>query len=135
MSNNRSLRQKFTLIAGDVIVIVLVTVYGFSTHGTLGTAGLHILTTLIPLTLAWFAVAPLMGAYRADYVRNPARLWLPVWAALVAGPLASWFRALVLNAPILPLLPLILGGVTAAGMLVWRSLFYWFFVRRGPANG
>lgn len=135
MQNNRSSRQKLILVAGDIIVIVLVTVFGFSTHGTLGTAGLRILTTFIPLTLAWFAVAPLMGAYRLEYVSNPNRLWLPVWTALVAAPFASWLRALMLNAPILPILPLVLGGVTAVGLLAWRSLFFWFIIRRGSVNG
>jgi hypothetical protein len=135
MQDDRVFSSRLILIAGDIVVFALVTVIGFSTHGTLGTAGLRMLATFIPLTLAWFAVGPLMGAYRTNLVRDPVWLWLPVWATLAAAPLASWFRAIILNTPILPVFVLILGGVAAAGILVWRSLFYWFSIRRSLANG
>ncbi|MCC7129753.1 MAG: hypothetical protein B6D39_01105 [Anaerolineae bacterium UTCFX2] len=135
MQSDRFRRQRIVLIAGDIIVFVLVTVFGFSTHGTLGTAGLRILAIFVPFTLAWFAVGPLMGVYRFEIVQKPAWLWVPAWATLVAAPLAILLRAIILNVPILPLFVLIMGGVSAAGILIWRGLFYWFSVRRSQFNG
>jgi ABC-type xylose transport system permease subunit len=42
---------------------------------------------------------------------------------VLAAPMAGWMRGMILNAPILPLFVIILGGVSALGMLVWRGLF------------
>jgi len=135
MKSDRFFRQRKVLLVGDIIVFILVTVIGFSTHGTLGTAGLRILAIFVPFLLAWFAVGPLMGVYRFELVQNPTWLWLPAWATLIASPLAILLRAVILNVPILPLFVLIMGGVSAVGMLIWRGLFYWFSVRRSQTNG
>lgn len=135
MEETRITGPSSILIVGDIITLALVTVIGFSTHGTLGSAGMRILATFGPLTLAWFAVGPLMGVYRSDRVLNPAWIWLPVWAILIASPLAAWLRAVILNAPIQPLFVLILGGVAALSILIWRGLFYLFSVRRSRSNG
>ena len=46
------------LIVGDIITLVIVTVIGFASHGTLGSAGARMLTTFFPTAVAWFLVAP-----------------------------------------------------------------------------
>ncbi len=77
------------LIIGDVITLALVTGIGFATHGTLGTAGSRMLTTFVPLLVAWAAVAPFLGVYDPGRAMEPRQLWRPFWAMVLAAPLAS----------------------------------------------
>jgi hypothetical protein len=125
--------QISVLVIGDVITIALVTGIGFATHGTLDTAGSRLLTTFIPLLLAWFAVAPFLGAYDPECMSEVLQLWRPFWAMILAAPLASWLRAVWLNAPILWLFVLVLGGFSALGILAWRALYWVIYARRFAA--
>ena len=118
------------LVIGDIIAIALVTGFGFATHGTLGSAGLRLLTTFIPLLIAWFAVAPFLGAYDPQHTLKPSQLWRPFWAMVVAAPLAAWLRGAWLNAPILPVFVLVLGGFSCLGILAWRAVYTLIFSRR-----
>jgi len=118
------------LIIGDVITLALVTGIGFATHGTLGTAGSRMLTTFVPLLVAWAAVAPFLGVYDPGRAMEPRQLWRPFWAMVLAAPLASWLRAVWLNAPILWIFVLVLGGFSALGILAWRALYVLAFARR-----
>jgi len=63
------------------------------------------------------------------------QLWRPFWAMVLAAPLASWLRAVWLNAPILWLFVLVLGGFSALGILAWRALYSLFIVRRLAVPG
>jgi hypothetical protein len=121
--------QHAVLLVGDIIVLALVTGFGFASHGTLETAGTRMLTTFIPLVIAWLLIAPLLGVFDLSRVADPRQLWRPVWAMVLASPMAAWIRGAWLNAPILPVFVVILGGVSALGLLVWRALFL-FALRR-----
>jgi hypothetical protein len=112
------------LIVGDVITLVLVTVIGFASHGTLGSAGTRMLTTFIPLAAAWFMVAPILGLYNLKLISEPRNLWRPLYAVLIAAPLAAWLRGIMLNSQILVLFVAVLGAFGALGVIVWRVVFY-----------
>jgi len=118
------------LVIGDVITLVLVTGLGFATHGTLDSAGFRMLTTFVPLLIAWIAVAPFLGAYDPGRAIQPRQLWRPFWSMILAAPLASWLRAVWLNAPILWVFVLVLGGFSALGILAWRALYALLYARR-----
>jgi hypothetical protein len=122
--------QRTILIIGDIITIALVTGFGFATHGTLGSAGLRLFTTFIPLLIAWFAVAPFLGAYDPQRALMVTQLWRPFWAMVLAAPMAAWLRGAWLNAPILTIFVLILGGVSALGILAWRAVYALIFSKR-----
>jgi hypothetical protein len=122
------------LVIGDMIAIALVTGFGFATHGTLGSAGLRLLTTFVPLLFAWFAVAPFLGAYDLQRALKPSQLWRPFWAMVLAAPLAAWLRGAWLNAPILPIFVLVLGGFSSLGMLAWRAVYTLIFSKRLAAS-
>jgi hypothetical protein len=117
------------IFIGDAITLMLVTVYGFATHETLGTAGTRLLTTFIPLLVAWLLIAPHLGVYRLSVVSDFRQLWRPFWAMVLAGPFAAWMRAAWLGTAILPLFVVILGGVSALALLAWRFL-YWVIITR-----
>lgn len=118
------------VMAGDVITLALVTLAGFATHNELGTAGFRLLTTFIPLLFAWLLLSPHLRAYDPVYFNQPAQLWRPFWAMVLAAPLAGWMRGVWLNAPIQPVFVLVLGGISSLALLAWRSI-YWLVFARG----
>lgn len=128
------LRLRRLLLIGDLLTLALVTLAGFATHGTLGSAGTRLLATFLPFSLAWLLVAPFGGAYDLERLGDWRQLWRPVWAAVVAAPGATWLRGLWLNAPILPLFVLIMAGVSALAMFLWRLLFF-FLIRKHLSHG
>jgi hypothetical protein len=129
MQPNQPSKQLIILICGDLITLALVTVFGFATHGTAGSAGARMLTTFLPLAAAWLLVAPLMGVFDTRRAAVLSQLWRPFYAMIIAGPFAAWMRGAWLNAPILPVFVVVLGGVSALSILAWR-LFFALVLRR-----
>lgn len=132
---NRGNLQRFVLIAGDIITLAIVTVIGFASHGTADTAGSRMLTTLIPLVVAWFLIAPFLQVYDNQISLDGRQLWRPLWAMILASPMAAWLRGLMLSSPILPVFVIILGGVSAVAILVWRGIFWLVATRMKRING
>ena len=132
---NRGNLQRFALIAGDIITLAIVTVIGFASHGTADTAGSRMLTTFIPLVVAWFLVAPFLHVYDTEVFLDGRQLWRPLWAMILASPMAAWLRGLMLNSPILPVFVIILGGVSTVAILVWRGIFWLVATRMKRVNG
>ena len=118
------LRQAVFLLVGDVLTLGLVTVFGFATHGTFDTAGIRMLSTFIPLVIAWLLVAPHLDTFNLLVIKDYRNLWRPFWAMVIAAPMAAWLRGIWLNAPILPIFVIVLGGFSALGLLVWRSIYF-----------
>ena len=118
------------LMIGDLITLALVTGLGFATHGTLGSAGFRILTTFLPLLIAWAAVAPFLGVYDPERALEARQLWRPFWAMVIAAPLAAWLRGVWLDAPILWIFVVVLGGFSALGILAWRAIYALVIARR-----
>ncbi len=116
-------RQQVILGLGDALTLLLVTVAGFARHDELGTAGLRLLTTFIPLAAAWYLVAPHLGVFRAGQVDDVKQLWRPFWAMILAAPLAAWLRAVWLGTSILPVFVAVIGGISALSLVVWRAVF------------
>jgi len=112
------------LAVGDLIVIALITLVGFASHGALGSAGLRMLTTFTPLALGWLAAAPALGAYRMENVARMNQLWRPVWGMALGAPMAAWLRGVWLNAAIQPVFVGVLVGVSMTAILIWRIVFY-----------
>lgn len=121
---------RLILILGDIITLAIVTIIGFASHGTAGSAGARMLTTFIPLVVSWFLIAPFLGVFDLDRVKDIKQVWRPFWAMVLAGPFASWMRGAWLNAPILPLFVVILGGTGALAILTWRVCYYLISFRK-----
>jgi hypothetical protein len=107
---------------GDLITLGLVTLIGFATHGELAGAGPRLLTTFLPLTIAWALIGFWVGVFDLKLIQSPTQLWRPVCGMLLAAPMAGWLRGWMLGAPILPIFVLVLGATSAAGLLTWRSI-------------
>jgi hypothetical protein len=123
------------LILGDIITLAIVTIIGFASHGTADTAGARMLTTFVPLVVAWFLVAPFFQVYKIDNALIGRQLWRPVWAMVIAAPLAAWLRGMMLSSPILPVFVVILGGASVVAIMVWRVLFWLVASRLRRTNG
>ena len=126
--------QRF-LIGGDILVLAITSVFGFTTHGTLGSAGMRILATLIPLLIAWFLIGPLMSVFNEKRVAEPRQLWRPLWAMVLAAPFAAFLRGVWLGQPIHPLFVVVIGGFSALALVAWRGLFLVFRMRLTTSHG
>jgi len=123
------------LLAGDTITLLLVTLVGFARHNELGTAGSRMLTTFVPLVVAWVLLAPHLKAFDLNRASELKQLWRPFWAMVLAAPLAGLLRGVWLNAAIIPTFVVVLGGVSALALLAWRILFWAAIARKGFSNG
>lgn len=118
------------LIIGDILAIALVTFIGFASHGEAGLSFLpRMAAAFFPLSVSWFLLAPALGLFRQETISNPKQLWRPALTALFAAPLAAVLRGLILNAPILPIFAIVLGGTSAFGMVIWRLIWFWISKR------
>ncbi len=108
------------LVAGDGIVLLILTVIGFATHRETGVSFLpRIAATWIPLLVGWFVLAPALGLFSAP---RPLQLWRVAIGGLFAAQLAVVLRGIILHAPVMPIFGLVLGGTSALGMSVWRMI-------------
>jgi hypothetical protein len=68
-------KKKLFLIAGDLLAIALVTAIGFATHGEAGVAFLPRMAAIfLPLSLAWFVLAPSLGLFHQETVASPGQV-------------------------------------------------------------
>jgi hypothetical protein len=93
------------------------------------------LTTLIPLLIAWFLFAPFIGVYQLKYATSQSNLWRPFLAMILAAPLAAWIRGVLLGTPVIPIFVVVLGGVSALAILAWRLVFCLAVSRSRTAHG
>ena len=135
MFKTRLNQLHLVLAAGDVLVLALVTVYGFASHDQLGTAGARMLTTFVPLLISWFLVSPHLQAFDLQRAAQARDLWRPFWAMILAAPLAVFIRAVMLNTAINPIFVVIIGGVAALALLAWRAIFLFVAIRKKGSHG
>ncbi len=119
--------SKKILYVSDAVAIALVTVAGFAFHGETDLAILpRVLLIFVPLTVAWFLLAPWFGLYQPEVTSNPKQLWRPALAMLFAAPLAALVRANILGSMVIPIFANVLTATSALGMVVWRGIYFWW---------
>ena len=121
---------KLTLYAGDILTLLVTTLIGFATHDELRPEFLlRMVAAIIPLTIAWFLLAPWFGLFQPEIIANPKQLWRPVLAMLFAAPLAGVFRGLILQVDIVPIFIIVFGATSAFGMVLWRGMYLLWYKR------
>lgn len=123
MSTRWPSTPQVVLLIGDTVVLLLVTLFGFASHGTLGTAGSRMLTTFLPLLAGWLLIAPHLGVFDPNRAARWQELWRPFWAAILAAPLSAWLRGVLLGAAVLPLFVVVMGGFSSLALLAWRAIY------------
>ncbi len=117
------------LIAGDAVVLAIVTLIGFASHGELALAFIpRMATSWIPLCVGWFLLAPSLGLFQESATRKATELWRPAFVMLFAGPLAALLRGIILGSPVQPSFGVVLSLTGALALTVWRGV--WLGVRR-----
>jgi len=120
----------YSLIIGDILALLITTLIGFVSHGEGSLAFLpRFLAAFVPLTLAWFLLAPWFGLFQLEIISNPKQLWRPIAAMLLAAPLAVIVRGLFLNMAVLPIFAVIFGTTSALGLIIWRGLYFFLKIR------
>ncbi len=115
--------KKSTLILGDILTLLIVTLIGFAFHDESGLSFLpRILAVLVPMLVSWLLLAPWSGLLEPEITSNVKQLWRPVLAMFFAGSLAVILRGLILNAPIIPIFGVVMGATSALGILIWRGI-------------
>jgi hypothetical protein len=110
------------LALGDAGMLVGFAAIGRNSHGAAGglaALGATLLTAL-PFLVAWFAVAPLVGAYRPAVHRPAAAVRATLTAVLGAVPLGLLIRAIMLQRAIPLSFALVSLAAIAAMLLCWR---------------
>ncbi|GAC1429045.1 MAG: hypothetical protein NVSMB65_02350 [Chloroflexota bacterium] len=118
--------------AGDALVFVLFAWTGRSSHGeATGTAALGaVLGTAAPFLAAWFAMAAVLGTYRARDDAPRALLGRAALTWLLAWPVGLLLRAVILRRGIPPSFAAITLIVNMALLLAWRALAAGVLARR-----
>lgn len=120
-----SLVRVVVLVAGDALCFVGFATQGLHSHQE-GQAVADVLVTAYPFALAWFLVAPFLGAYRRRAVTcNPARAlasaelaWLGAYPAAL---LARWALGPDHKMPLSFAIVILLANAALLG--AWRTLF------------
>jgi hypothetical protein len=109
------------LLAGDIIALSIVTLFGFSSHGSFGSG--RFWATFVPLIVAWSLSGFYGGIFEITGTLEARRLWRPFLGMVLAAPLAVWMRAIWLEVSIVPIFVVVIGGFSALAILVWRGIF------------
>lgn len=119
------MNKKTTLILGDILAIVILTLIGFATHGEIGLSFLPRMgTTFFPVLVSWFLAATWLDLFDERVISHPQLFWRILLAMLFAAPLATILRATLLHSAAQPFFVLVLGSTNALGMLIWRGIFF-----------
>jgi hypothetical protein len=125
------------LVIGDALALLIFAAIGRASHGEDAglTALAQVAETAAPFIVGWFAVAPLIGAYRADAVGAPSRMLARTaltW--LVAWPIGLGLRALIRQTSIPLSFALVTFITVLTIMTLWRGVFALIAARRSQAG-
>lgn len=118
------------LVIGDVLALLIFVIIGRLSHGFTNDWLINVARIATPFLIGWFAVALLIGAYRADLLRAPtALLWRSAVAWIVGDLLAFALRAFLFQNNVT--LPFALTSVAFTGLFLlgWRAVYLWWHNR------
>jgi hypothetical protein len=109
-------------ILGDAIVLIIITILGFATHGTLDETWRMLITTLGTL-LAWAIVAPWFGAFSTASLTRPSSIWRVAYAWAVAAPVAGFLRGWFLGIGVSSTFILTAIAINGLSLVIWRLAY------------
>lgn len=118
-------------VAGDVLVLLGVTVAGFVSHASID-AFPRLLLTWGTAIAAWAWVAPWFGVFAPTTLTEPRRAWRVAWAWSVAAPLAVFLRAAALDRDVSWVFVAVTLLVNGLVLVLWRVAYAWW---RGRGDG
>src|SRR5258706_10104036 len=119
--------KKNILILGDILMIAILTIIGFVSHGEADASFIpRIGTTFFPVVIGWFLLAPWFGLFDETIAVNSKLLCRVPLAMLIAAPLALILRSAMLGSAALPLFTLILCSTFVLGLLLFGTALLFF---------
>jgi len=134
VSNFLSRNQITVLIVGDAFLLMAVTWLGFATHSRSLADG-RWLVTYLPLLFSWLLAAFVLGLYSSGTADRYQVVWQVLAAAIFAAPLAVMLRALWLQQTVIPVFGLVMMGMSAAGIGIWRLAWVAWTTRKSVSHG
>jgi hypothetical protein len=123
-ANPRGRVVAWPALLGDAVVFLLVSLYGFSTHGLIGRAPFErFLATFLPFTAAYLLMALGLRAHTLRNAGSLPQLWRPALAAVLAAPLGAVGRGLWLGSAPIPVFIGVMAGMSLAFLLGWRLAY------------
>ena len=117
-------KQQWVLVFGDIVAILVTVAIGFQSHETQSIFLQRFAFTFFPWSFAWLLLAPHFGLFEESETEFGRLVFKVLLVMLLASPLASILRAAWLGGTALPLFALIMGASSAAGILIWRVIYY-----------
>ncbi len=119
-----SYRAPVVAVVGDLLAYLVATLLGFASHRELSLADVgRMAATWIPFSTAWFGIALWLGLLDRARLAKGSSLARVVVAALLAAPLGAWLRSLWLGGEVVGIFVVVMAGITAGLLLLWRGLF------------
>lgn len=123
-------RILWSLLIGDLIVLLIFSIMGRADHGMTLSAG-DIFQTALPFIFGWLIVAPLMKALRPEAVQSIGRaIYKASTTWIVAGSVGLIIRSMYLQREIDWLFALITIGFNLILFIVWRALYAWIMQKK-----
>src|SRR2546421_9655125 len=117
-------RHMVVLASGDLLAFLAFAAIGRGSHGeATGLAAIpQVILTAAPFAIAWFIVAPFVGAYRGELVTHPRKMVLRTLVAWVLSwPVSMLLRGIFVDHAVPPLtFALIALVINTAFLLLWR---------------
>lgn len=124
-------KGRWILIVGDVLVYLLVTIFGFIRHDLFGqTDIIRFLATFIPYSVARFLIAPALGMYDLPELKDYKGYWKIMLAATYAAAVGALLRGLWLNTPVILVFAFVIMDLTIVLMLLWREGFTLIYLKK-----
>ena len=135
-SNLKLSRTQSIWLIGDLLVLLVVTLFGFDSHSADTEITIsRMWSTWVPWSVAWLLLAPHLGVFDEQRMQDGKQLWRPFWAMILASPMGGMLRGFWLGASVLPLFIVIFGGVATLAVTGWRAIYWALFVRQKRADG
>jgi hypothetical protein len=122
-------KTQWTLLGGDTIVLLLVTLYGLASHDMMNQAAADVWRTFLPWLVAWLLIGWPVGVFDPGKANQAKQLWRPFWGMILASPLGGFLRSAALGSDVIVLFVVVFGGISAIAITFWRAV-YWFFTTR-----
>jgi len=117
-----------TLILGDFLIFMVVTLIGFVNHNSQFDL-IRVLANWLPLCLAWGMAASIVGLWNEHQLPLQKSWWRLIWAIILAVPLAVVIRGFILNTPTIGIFVLVMIAFSTLGIFIWR-LIWQLFLRK-----
>jgi Protein of unknown function (DUF3054) len=115
-------RSILGVVAGDLLVIALIVLIGFATHGELefepDEVG-RMVVLFLEIAMLWGLIGHQLGVFSEPVISSRFKWQVPM-TMLIAAPFSALMRAVILGIPVSPVFILVITAVTTAGITVWR---------------